>query len=546
MSLFDVSAATVQSLDLPDAANPPEMSVEVVLAGQPVNLALAQYDVRSPAFQLIENGLGGPRLLPTPACVTYRGAILGDLGSSVAATYTGGSITAYLRTGTGELWVVQPVNEVQPTAGPGLHIVFRGMDSVQLPVRCGVNTPSLPAPTVPGLDVLYEAEIAIEADYPFFQLNGSSTTNTTNDVTGIVNAMNIIYERDVDIRLTVSQLIVNTSADPYSTNIAGTLLTQFRNNWNATHGSVARDFAHLFTGRNIGAASGGTIGVAYVGVVCNLGSAYGISQNRFTSNYGRRVAVTAHEIGHNFGAGHCDSASPCYIMCSGLGGCNNNVSLFSPSAQNQIIGFRQTLACLTTITSPPTISSLSPTSVNTANPVPVVITGSGFVGATRVNIGSTWLAVGGFQVLSDTQLRFTPPQGLALGFHLVNVVNSAGTSNSVSLSFTAADPAELVVPSVVLGGTTATWTMGGWNGDLGYLVISLVGTSSPWLTFNLLDNPTVLWQGLLDARGMATYSFPVPAGVFNGLRVYTQLIDIRISPLGVRSLSPIKSTLIFL
>ena len=69
----------------------------------------------------------------------------------------------------------------------------------------------------------------------------------------------------------------------------------------------------------------GVLGLATVGVVCNQSFAYAMVESRWTSNLTFRTAVTVHELGHNFNAGHCDqisgcSSQPCRIMCSSAGG----------------------------------------------------------------------------------------------------------------------------------------------------------------------------------------------------------------------------------
>jgi len=540
MQLFDVSVATLQSLTVP-AGSPGKADVDMVLAGRLVRFSVVLEDVRTPNFQLYEKGAQGMQLMPRPACVTYRGGIVGDPGSEVAATIAGGSIKVLARTGNGDLWVVQPVREVQPNAAPALHIVFRGADSVATPFQCGVQGANLPVPSPVGVDVLHVADMAIEADFPFFQLNGSNSTNTQNDITSVVNAMNVIYERDVDIRLVVSQVIVNTTTDAYTTTSAGTLLNQFRSRWNTVNAGIPRDFAHLFSGRNL---NGGTIGVAFLGVVCNFGNAYGLSQSRFSSNFSLRVGVTAHEIGHNFGAGHCNNSPPCRIMCSGINACGGGVTAFGPSAQNQIIGYRQSVGCLSQVSTQPVITGVSPTQLKTANPALVTVTGTGMTGVTHATVGST--IVPNVQVIGDTQARFIPPTGLNLGLQLFNLTNATGTSNTSALFYNLANPAELVVPGAVIGGNTVTWRMGGWNNDFGILVISLTGTTSPWMGWPLVNNPVIFWQGGLNSLGMATYSFPVPSMTLSGLTVYTQLLDIIGGTLTLRSSSTVKSTLIVL
>ena len=543
LAQFDVMVGTVQTLQVP-IGTPTTASIDVQLAGAIVHLDLVQHDLRTAGFQLIERSAFGETVLPTPACVTYRGAVRGDGGSEVAASLRGGSLTAWIRLGSGDLWMVQAVREVQPTAGAAAHVVYHSTDSRNSTATCGV--PGIVQGHVPSVveeDVVYACQLAIEADFPYFQANGSSVTATQNDITSVVNAMDVIYRRDVQITLQVTTVIVNSTTDPYTSNVAGTLLNQFGNNWNATRGAVVRDVAHMFTGRPMGQSSGGAVGIAFVGVVCNLGSAYGVSQSRFTGNWAHRVAVTAHEIGHNFNAGHCDAVPPCNIMCSGVGGCGNNPSSFGAGESAQIIGYRQGANCLAVQQTTPVINLATPLTVKTWRPVFVTLTGSGFTGVTTVTVGGTPVTTG-ITVQSDTQLRFTPPAGLPLGVQTLTVTNGAGTSLPFALVYTSANPCEMSVPTGILGGTTLNWQFGGWQNDPAFLVVSLVGTTTPFQGFPLLDGFSVLWLGGLDTRGMGSYGIPVPASILNGVRAYSQLIDFDGATAAVRSTSAVASTLI--
>jgi len=278
-------------------------------------------------------------------------------------------------------------------------------------------------------------------------------------------------------------------------------------------------------------------------VVCNLPSAYGLSQTSLTNNFGVRVGLTAHELGHNFAAQHCDGQSGCAIMCSQLGGCTNNLATFSAGERAQISSFVQSASCLQLLPDPPQLSSAVPAQFVTVNPGILTLTGTGLLGTTSVTIGSTQVN-SGFTVLGDTQLRLVPPAGLSLGSKPVSVTNAAGTSNPVLVTYAAADPAQLLVPAAALGGTTLTWTMGGWPGDTGYLGISFVSTTSPFLGLTLLDGFLPLWIGTLDARGMAALTVPVPAGLLTGVSVFSQLLDENAGQGTLRSVSNVRTTLV--
>jgi hypothetical protein len=114
--------------------------------------------------------------------------------------------------------------------------------------------------------------------------------------------------------------------------------------------------AHLFTGKNL---DGSVIGIAYLGVVCDVNDAYGLSQSRYTTNFSLRVSLTAHELGHNWNAQHCDASPPCGIMCSSNGGCGGDLTHFGATPLAAIIAWRNSAGCLTPSNLPPQPFNLS-------------------------------------------------------------------------------------------------------------------------------------------------------------------------------------------
>ncbi|MGE3354962.1 MAG: M12 family metallo-peptidase [Planctomycetota bacterium] len=540
---FGIVAGTVQHLDVEAAPNG-DRAVRVELAGTTYTLALMPHDVRAPGFRLLVRDDAGVHEVPRPANVTYRGSVLEDQGSWVAAAIDGPAVQALVRMANGEEWGIQQVREVQPGAGPALHVVYRTADNTTSNHLCGVNsTMTGPVPEPVGLDLAWTCEIACEADFQFYQANGSSTVATQNDVTAVVNAVSAIYLSDVQTNFTITQILVNTSsaANPYSTNDPGGLLGEFQTHWAANHAGVQRDIAHLFTGRNL---TGSVIGIAQLGVVCAPG--YGLVQSRFRTNFTQRTGLSAHELGHNFNAQHCDGINPCYIMCSGLGGCNNSVTTFGASARNQIASFVQSRTCLTVIPNPAQITGIAPATVTTFAPGTVTLTGAGFIGALQVQVGSTVLT-SGFTTPDDNTLRFNPPVGTPIGATTVQVTNSLGASNTVQLQVQATDPCQLQVNGAVLGGQSLVWNMGGGPGNTWAMLLGLGPTTSPFQGWPVLDNNLVLGFGVLDpGNGLASFSLPVPAGALAGLTIYTQMAELLATPvLNVDSTSAVRSTLIF-
>ncbi|RMH68097.1 MAG: hypothetical protein D6685_02820, partial [Bacteroidetes bacterium] len=247
--------------------------------------------------------------------------------------------------------------------GEGVHAVYRGSDVLDHGGTCGV-VDAAGLGDVPVEMARFErgqaatrgtgdfriAEIAIDADWQLYNnYFGRNQTSLLNDVDSVMAGLNVIYERDAVLTYTLTQVVIRTSSssNPYTTNDPSALLNQFAAEWNNNQQDVQRDVAHLWTGRNM---SGSTIGIAFLGTVCTS-NGYGADQIRFTSNYNSRVALFAHELGHNWNAEHCDGDGDCHIMCSGLGGCNGlgNPVRFGINAKAQINGFIPSRSCVDNI-----------------------------------------------------------------------------------------------------------------------------------------------------------------------------------------------------
>lgn len=333
------------SLDLPRSLNE-WMLLELPVAGTLQTLDLRRQSVRAPGYEvLVDRGGGELVSAPVPPVRTYRGTVRGLSESAVAASPLHDGWVAAVRLTRAETWFVAPLAEAIPGASSDQHLVYRPLISVLERYECGTDL-LVPAPGT-GLEredltaglgtgnCFSVAELAFDCDYDCYVSNGSSVPNTVANIDSVLNAMNVIYARDVQIEHVLTATIVRASEpDPYTSYDPGTILGEFVNEWRVNQGGISRGAAHLAVGKEM---DGNIIGLAYVGVYCNLYWAYGLTQ--WNLSFDGRVGVLAHELGHNWNAPHCLDPS-CVVMC---GACQQ----FGPKTSEVIMNWRDAVGCLT-------------------------------------------------------------------------------------------------------------------------------------------------------------------------------------------------------
>ena len=171
-----------------------------------------------------------------------------------------------------------------------------------------------------GIRSVRVLEIASEADFEFFSRYGSESNAR---IAAIINAANVIYQRDLNVDLQIKfQHTVTSGSQPYTSTTSGTLLNQFVDYSNSNSQLGAADVYHLFSGKDF---DGSVIGTAYFNVVCAVPSlSYAVIQDIGQLTY----LVYAHELGHNLGAAH-DQGSPSSVMSPALTGAVSGFSSFS-------------------------------------------------------------------------------------------------------------------------------------------------------------------------------------------------------------------------
>lgn len=337
-------------------------SVAMRLGDENVTLNLSRHSVRSANFRFLVQTEAGIEERPAPPEKTWRGWVAGRPGSRASASIVDGRMHAHV-TLDGTTYWIQPMRDFDAKAEARAHAVYKHSDVLPGNETCGLDL--APGAAVAGFSggaegaCSYVAEISFDADVEYYQLlGGLDPADVVTDIGNLMLAVNNIYERDVHITHAIGTILVRTvEFDPYFSSDAGTLLDEFRTEWNTNQIGVVRDVAHLMTGKDL---DGSVIGVAWLGVVCDLDTAYGLSQSQFTTFYPHRVILTAHELGHNWGAGHCGSGgcssqfppqpceSTCSIMCTCVSGCAQGLDEFESCSAGAIIAYRNSpdAACI--------------------------------------------------------------------------------------------------------------------------------------------------------------------------------------------------------
>ncbi|MCZ6652123.1 MAG: M12 family metallo-peptidase [Planctomycetota bacterium] len=326
-------------------------TVNLPIAGEQYTLDLHPHSVRAANYQVKVQLADGSLVDAEPGPVrTLRGTVVGVAGSTVAASMEEDGLHARIFLSDDEQYWVEPVASRVPQAGPNHYVIYNNDDIIAPEKACGLD--QLPDAlgnrgvlgTVRQIRTgacgtgLCVAELAADADFEYYESYGSSVATVVSRINSVINAVNIQYERDVDITQVLSAIIVRTAEpDPYSFTDATQLIFQFRDHWLANHSNIQRDMAQLFTGKQLNSS---TIGIAWLNAVC---TSYGFSvvQSDFNNNFGCTTDLTAHELGHNWGADHCNCTSNTmnpYITCS-----NQFHGTFTIP---EIVSFRDSRSCL--------------------------------------------------------------------------------------------------------------------------------------------------------------------------------------------------------
>jgi hypothetical protein len=347
--LYDFAVFELDTADLNERVRSTGQ-LSLHLNNQRFDLVLEPNDLRAPGYREVVM-VDGVAVEQEPGPVTtFKGHVAGDPSSIVRLSIAPDMFDGYVKTDAD--WVfIDPLTSYSDEARIGQVVVYR--EAAVRPEaggECGAEHLTRTARRIMDLDlfavnrldeqienshVRRNIQLANEGDGQLFQRYGNP--GVFNFMSGVVNNVDGIYggQLNLDVTVVFQQAWSNPSTDPYTSLDATTTLNQFRNWWESNMGGTARDAAHHFSGKDF---NGGTIGIAWVGVICNRPDlSYGVSQDMRNSTLNQRL--TAHEIGHNLSAGHdssscanCNGTGP--IMCASIQSSGSNT--FSSCSKSSI------------------------------------------------------------------------------------------------------------------------------------------------------------------------------------------------------------------
>lgn len=267
-------------------------------------------------------------------------------------------------------------------------------------------------------NVLSTFRIAVAATGEYTAFHGGTVALGQAAIVTAMNRVNGLYERDLAIRMVLiannsNVVYTNAATDPFTNNNGGTLLTQNQNNMTTVIGSANYDIGHIFS------TGGG--GVAVLGSVCSSASkAQGVTGSSSPTGDPFWIDYVAHEIGHQFGAGHSFNST--------TSSCNGNRS----SANAYEPGSGTTIMSYAGICGADNVQSNSDVMFNfrSYDQIRTFVTGGSAACRANTNTGNSAPSV-------DAGLNFTIPIGTA--FNVTAASASDANGDSLTYSWEQAD-----------------------------------------------------------------------------------------------------------
>ncbi|MEY8761306.1 reprolysin-like metallopeptidase [Chryseobacterium tongliaoense] len=348
-------------------------------------------------FTLSENNLTEKRL---DAILTFDG-VSDDMTSSLKLSVFKDHLNAVLKTGSGYFFV-----EPYKTA-PGEYRIYSAFTNFGDRLTCGVEDsdiikelnaikPSLTsksAANFPFGNQIRKFRLAVAATGEFAQAFGGNKDNALAELVNMVNLINKIYESEVSVTFSLiaettnkTLIFTDPATDPFTVDPSFASAANSQTGFNTLNTNTALIYSKYDIGHTFNIlSSGGAQGQAGPQPCNNSSKARAWSQWALTMPKGIVAGLIAHEMGHQFSAGHTYNAvggstsSPTFCTSGWNSGAavepgggttimgyssncttpnnqtnngNNNLNYFNVRSLDQILAYLQSSAnCFTTVAS---------------------------------------------------------------------------------------------------------------------------------------------------------------------------------------------------
>ncbi|HEY8506911.1 MAG TPA: M12 family metallo-peptidase, partial [Steroidobacteraceae bacterium] len=164
--------------------------------------------------------------------------------------------------------------------------------------------------------------VAIVADTEFAHAFESRGISAEEAIVARMNIVDGIFSRQLGVKVELAHTTVfRDGPDPFTQSKAVDLLDELRRYRRNSPTQRSMGLTHLMTGRDL---NGETVGIAYMGSVCDTSNAASLSEG--TRSTTAAALIVAHEMGHNFNAPHDGESGACaavphsFIMAPRLNG----------------------------------------------------------------------------------------------------------------------------------------------------------------------------------------------------------------------------------
>lgn len=261
-------------------------------------LVFRRFNCLSETFQATNNA---GDVIVHSGIYAYRGYLKSDPSSHASMTVSGDNVALVIADYSGNY------NLGSFNSSTDTYVLFNEVILNQTPFVCGVQDDfedfqkEIEASETRRMTAVGCIDIYLELDHDLYLASGGTEASIFNTIFLFNESATIFFNEDVDI--TISDLIVWTTPDPYSEGSSSAALNDFIDEVGT---SFDGDLAHLI------ASDGGNGGLAQIdyGEFKNNAKAYsdiGSFNNVAFPNYTWQVQVFTHELGHNMGSPHTHS-----------------------------------------------------------------------------------------------------------------------------------------------------------------------------------------------------------------------------------------------